>query len=149
MAVKYMHVQRGDLLIGVLATTSSATLAAIWIASPALLASLVLLVQVMTAVAYCSSVITETDGEVSVRYGPGWIRRTIPLREILSCRVVKSALAYGWGVRRGARGYSYQRSQSLAVELRLLSGRRVRLGTDRPLELLNAILIESIAERSR
>jgi hypothetical protein len=144
----YVHVQRGDLLVGVLATTSSATLGAILVAGPYWATSFALFLQLFAAFAFCSSVIQIANGHVLVRYGPGWIGRTIPLRDIVSCGVVRMVFAYGWGIRRTPHGYSYRPSQSIAVKLQLINGRRVRIGTDRPLELVNAILAEITALRS-
>jgi hypothetical protein len=144
----YLHVQRGDLLVGVLATTSSATLGAIFVAGPYWATSLALFLQLFAVLMFCSSVIQIANGHLLVRYGPGWIGRTIPLRDIVSCGIIRSVFSYGWGVRRTSHGYSYRPSQSIAVELQLINGRRVRIGTDRPLELVDAILVESAAERS-
>src|SRR5262245_57225411 len=80
----YHHVQRGDLLIGVLVATSGATLAVILAAGPQLLMFVALLIQLLVTLAFCSSVITITAGNVSIHYGPGWFRRSIALKEIAS-----------------------------------------------------------------
>jgi hypothetical protein len=125
----YMHVQRGDLLVGILATTCSATLVAMWAAGPSLLASIALLLKSMTALAFCSSVVEIANGQLSVRYGPGWINRKIAIRDIVSGGIVISPFAYGWGIRRERRGYSWRLSQAAAIELHLRNSRRVRIGT--------------------
>jgi hypothetical protein len=139
VAHHYLHVQRGDLLIGILATTSSATLGVMFAAGPSLIASVALLVQSVTALAFCSSVVEIANGQLSVRYGPGWVKRKVAIREIVSCGIVISPLAYGWGVRHEARGYSWRLSQAAAVELHLKRGRVVRIGTDRPFKLVEAV----------
>jgi hypothetical protein len=135
----YHCVQRGDLLIGVLVATSSATLAAILAAGPQLLLIVALLLQLLATLAFCSSVITITGGNVSIRYGPGWFRRSVALREIASCRIVRNIFAYGWGMRKAGRRYSIRLSNASAVEFELRNGRRVQIGTDRPLALVEAI----------
>jgi len=135
----YHHVQRGDLLIGVLVATSAATLAGIFAAGPQLLMIVALLLQLLATLAFCSSVITITAGKVSIHYGPGWFRRSIALREIASYRIVRNIFAYGWGMRKAARGYSIRLSNASAVELELRNGRRVQIGTDRPIALVEAI----------
>jgi hypothetical protein len=144
--IAYLHVQRGDLLAGTFATTSAATLGAMWVSEPGLTTTLALMLQLAVALAFCSSVIRVTARELSVQYGPGWIRRTIPLREIVSCRVVRCIYAYGWGVRRTGRRLTWRWSDALALELTLTNGRSVRIGTDQPLGLLNAILINATAD---
>ena len=138
--IRYVHVQRGDLLIGSLATTSAGTVGAMWVAGPSVPVSVALLLQLAVTLAFCSSVIEITNSHIRVSYGAGWIKRGIRLGDIVSVSIVTSVLAYGWGVRRAARGYTYRPSHSLAVELHLKNGRSTRVGTDRPLELVNAIL---------
>jgi hypothetical protein len=135
----YHHVQRGGLLIAVLVATSGATLAAILAAGPQLLMIVALLLQLLATLAFCSSVITITAGNVSVHYGPGWFGRSIALREIASIRIVRNIFAYGWGMRKARRGYSVRLSNASAVELELRNGRRVQIGTDRPIALVEAI----------
>lgn len=146
-SIRYMHVQRGDLLVGTLATTSAGTIGAMWVSGPSLLVSVALLFQLAAALAFCSSVIEVTNTDLFIRYGAGWIKRRVRLEQIMSCRVVTSIFAYGWGVRRAARGYTYRPSHSLALELHLKDGRRTRIGTDRPLGLVNAILLAAQRER--
>jgi hypothetical protein len=135
----YHHVQRGDLLIGVLFATSSATVAAIVAGGPQSLRIVALFLQLLAIIAFCCSVITITADNVSVRYGPGWFRRSIALSEIASIRIVRNIFAYGWGVRKRGRGYSIRLSQASAVEFELRNGRRVHIGTDRPIALVEAI----------
>src|SRR6476660_8835601 len=86
----YHCVQRGDLLIGVLVATSGATLAAILAAGPQLLMIFALFLQLLATLAFCSSVITITAGNVSICYGAGWLRRSIALKEIASIRIVRN-----------------------------------------------------------
>lgn len=135
----YHHVQRGDLLIGVLVATSGATLVAILAAGPQLLLIVALLLQLLATLAFCSSIITITGGNVSIRYGSGWFRRSIALREIASCRIIRNIFAYGWGMRKAGRRYSIRLSNASAVEFELRNGRRVQIGTDRPIALVEAI----------
>src|SRR5262245_53623838 len=136
----YHHVQRGDLLMGALFATSGATLVAILAAGPQPLMIAALFVQLLAALAFCSSVITVTAGNVSIRYGPGWFGRSVALREIASIRIVRNIFSYGWGVRKTGRGYSIRLSNASAVELELRNGRRLQIGTDRPIALVEAIL---------
>ena len=135
----YHHIQRGDLLIGVLFATAGATLVAILAVGPQSLIIVALSLQLLVALAFCSSVIAIKGNNVSIRYGPGWFRRSIGLREIASIRIVRNIFAYGWGVRKTGRGYSIRLSNASAVEFELRNGRRVQIGTDRPIALVEAI----------
>jgi hypothetical protein len=84
--------------------------------------------------------VTVNDQEVDVRYGVGLIKKTIPLDQVESCRKVRNHWIQGWGIRYG-RGYvMYTISGLDAVEL-VLKGkaRKVRIGTDEPDELCEAI----------
>src|SRR5262245_52790792 len=85
----YHHVQRGDLLIGVLVVTSGATVAAILATGPHSWMIVALVLQLLATLAFSSSVITITARNISIHYGPGWFRRSIALREIASWRIVR------------------------------------------------------------
>jgi hypothetical protein len=139
MAERTSTFNAGDLLIGVLVATSGATLAGTFAAGPQLLMIVALLLQLLATLAFYSSVITITAGNVSIHYGPGWFKRSIALKEIGSCRIVRNIFAYGWGMRKTGRGYSIRLSNASAVEFELRNGRRVQIGTDRPIALVEAI----------
>ena len=72
-------------------------------------------------------------------FGPGLIRRTIPLHEIVAARPVHNRWHYGWGIRLTPNGWMYNVSGLDAVELSLASGGSFRIGTDRPGEVVHAL----------
>ena len=74
-------------------------------------------------------------------FGPGWIRRSFPLAEIRSWAVVKNPWWYGWGIHRTPHGWLYNVGGTGAVQLELQDGRRLRLGTDEPERLAEAIQV--------
>ena len=78
-------------------------------------------------------------GEVRCTFGPGLIRRRIPLRDISTASVVRSSPFYGWGLRWIPNGWLWNVSGLDAVELQLSSGRRFWIGTDEPQKLSVAI----------
>jgi len=87
-----------------------------------------------------SALTTEiADGELRCSFGPGWIRRRIPLVSIEDAVVVRNRWWYGWGVRLTPYGWMFNVSGLDAVQLHLRSGRRFRVGTDRPGELARAL----------
>ena len=59
--------------------------------------------------------------------------------EIHSCRVVRNKWWQGFGIRMLSDGWMYNLSGLQAVKLKLKSGAQVRLGTDEPNYLLQAI----------
>lgn len=77
--------------------------------------------------------------DVSLRFGIGVIRKKFPVTGIETAGVVRNPWYYGWGIRKTPDGWLYNVSGLLAVELRMKSGEKYRIGTDDPLGLLNAI----------
>jgi hypothetical protein len=76
---------------------------------------------------------------VVVWFGPGLIRRTLPVADIRDARAVRNKWWYGWGIRLTPHGWLFNVAGLDAVELELASGRKFRIGTDEPQVLLNAI----------
>jgi hypothetical protein len=72
-------------------------------------------------------------------FGIGLIRRSFLLSEIESWTTVTNPWYYGWGIHMMRGGWLYNVSGSQAVELRLVSGKMLRIGTDEPAELCRAI----------
>jgi len=104
---------------------------------PAVIAVLVLLVAVLGM--FCCLTI-EIDGrQLRCFFGPGLIRRTIAVHEIVAARPVRNRWYYGWGIRLTPSGWMFNVSGLDAVELSLASGARFRIGTDRPDELVRAL----------
>lgn len=83
--------------------------------------------------------VTVDDRSVRAAFGPGWIRRTIPLAEIEEVRSVRNRWWYGWGIRLTPHGWLFNVQGLDAVELRLRSGSSFRVGTDDPIGLQRAI----------
>jgi len=79
------------------------------------------------------------EDEVEARFGPGPIRKRFKLNEIESCQVVRNHWYYGWGIRLTPHGVQYTVSGLDAVEIKLRTGRKFRIGTDVPQELEAAI----------
>lgn len=77
---------------------------------------------------------------LTFRFGIGLIRKRIPLARIVEARPVRITWRDGWGIHHTPRGWSYTVSGWDAVEITLVSGQRLRLGTDEPHRLTHAIL---------
>jgi hypothetical protein len=80
-----------------------------------------------------------TDGELRCRFGIGLIRKRFPLRRVVRVETVRNSWLYGWGIRYSPHGWLYNVSGLSAVELSLTDGKSVRIGTDQPDELAEAI----------
>ncbi len=76
---------------------------------------------------------------IEIRFGPGVIRKKFPLKDIVSCQVVKNPWYYGWGIRLIPQGWLYNVSGSYAIELEMKTGKKYRIGTDIPAELKKAV----------
>ncbi len=76
---------------------------------------------------------------IHLKFGIGLIQKTIPLSDISSCKIARSSPLCGWGIRCIGNGWLYNVSGLDAVELSLKNGRRIRIGTDDPQGLMEAI----------
>ncbi len=104
---------------------------------PALAALLVILPLVMVLFGWLT--VEVSDEHVVWWFGPGLIRRRIRVADIRSVAALRNRWYYGWGLRLTPHGWLYNVSGLDAVELELVNGRRVRVGTDEPQELVRAI----------
>jgi hypothetical protein len=77
--------------------------------------------------------------EVRLRFGPGPVGKRFRVADIRDAKVVRNRWWYGWGIRLTPHGWLYNVSGLSAVEIRLDSGKRVRIGTDEPERLKQAI----------
>ena len=83
--------------------------------------------------------VTVNDQIVKIQFGLGIIRKTFPLKEIETYRVVKNPWYYGWGIRFTPRGWLFNVSGFSAIELQMKNGKRYRIGTDDPDNLAKAL----------
>ena len=71
-------------------------------------------------------------------FGPGLFWKTIPLEQIAYCEPFKGVFA-GWGIRFVWNGWLYNVSGLKAVTIVLKSGKKLHVGTDEPVQLIEAI----------
>jgi hypothetical protein len=99
-----------------------------------------LLLIAMAGVFGFSSLTVELDQErLRFWFGPGLFGRAIPLSEISAWSVVQNPWWYGWGIHLTPRGWLYNVSGRGAVELEFVDGHRLRIGSDEPERLSEAI----------
>ncbi|MFC1953996.1 hypothetical protein ACFLU7_00360 [Chloroflexota bacterium] len=139
MIKRYEHTQVGYLIIAVMAAVM------VWIGIVLANAGLnwiaigVLVVIAVVLVLFSSLTVVIREEDLEARFGPGPIRKRFNLSEIESCQVVKNQWYYGWGIRLTPHGVLYNVSGFYAVEIKLRTGKKFRIGTDVPRELEEAI----------
>lgn len=93
----------------------------------------------LVAIALSSMTIEVNESEVSWYFGPGFFRKSLPLEEISRCQKVKNPIWMGFGIHAYGTGWIYNVSGLLGVEIELKGGAFIRLGTDEPNYLVQAI----------
>jgi hypothetical protein len=88
-----------------------------------------------------SLTIEVTETELIWKFGGGWLRKRVPLREIASVKIVRTNVLEGWGIHITRFGWLYNVSGFEAVAITLNSGKRFALGTDEA-EKLASVLVE-------
>jgi hypothetical protein len=72
------------------------------------------------------------DGELQSHFRFNFWTKRVPLASVTGAEVTQSSAWEGWGIRITPRGMLYNVWGTKAVEVRLQSGERLRLGTDEP-----------------
>jgi hypothetical protein len=155
-AIRYRHTQRNlpdspglhAVLIAAASVATTVIFGAYWL--PLSVRIPFVIVPLLIAVQYIfPSLTVQIDGKaVSLRYGRGLFRRTYPVARIAGTGPVKNPWYYGWGIRLTPHGMLYNISGSNAVEILFVDGARVRIGTDEP-DLLRQAIDEAIGRRDR
>jgi hypothetical protein len=80
------------------------------------------------------------DGWLVWSFGPGLIRKRVPLGDIESCEVIRTPWYFGVGIRRTPQGFwLYNVSGTASVRIKLKNGKFFGIGSDRAEELCAAI----------
>ncbi len=139
MIERYKHTQVGYLIIVVMAAVM--VLIGVVLASAGInwIAIGVLVFIAVALVLFSSLTVVIWEEELEVRFGPGLIRKQFKLNEIESYKVVKNHWYNGWGIRLIPHGVLYNVSGFHAVEIKLITGKKYRIGTDVPQELEEAL----------
>jgi hypothetical protein len=91
---------------------------------------LLAVVLVLVAWLFSSLTIEVNESELVSSFGPGFWRKRVPLGDVASVERTTTSTLEGWGIRITPRGMLYNVAGYDAVEVRLATGRRFRLGTD-------------------
>ena len=139
MIERYKHTQVGYLIIAVMAAVM--VLIGVVLANAGInwVAIGVLVFIAVALVLFSSLTVIIGEDEVEARFGPGLISKRFKLNDIESCQIVRNPWYYGWGIRLTPHGVLYNVSGFHAVEIKLRTGKKFRIGTDVPQELEEAI----------
>lgn len=148
MEMIYRHTQVSRPTVGGMGI---AWAAAVWwslrVPDPVVVTTAVLVGSVL--ILFSTLTVTVRDGAMDVFFGPGLIRRRIPLRRIREVRVVKTPWYYGWGIRLIPTGWLWNVSGLDGVEVQFVDGHRFRVGSDEPNRLAEALVREMRAVERR
>ena len=139
MIKQYQHIQIGYLMIIVY------TLGILFIACPMAIYGfnwitfVALIILGVCLVLFATLTVVIDEDVLEIRFGPGVIRKKFPLKDIESCRIVKNPWYYGWGIRLTPHGWLYNVSGFHAVEIKMKTGKKYRIGTDVPNDLEKTI----------
>jgi hypothetical protein len=135
----YRHTQFGWVIIGSIAATLLCVIPLV--AVPGAPGGVVLLAGILVLAGLAFSTLTvEVDAsEIRIRFTGGLVRKRVALAELRAQRVVRNPWLYGWGIHKIPGGWIWNVSGLDAVELLLVDGRVLRVGTDEPEALARAI----------
>jgi hypothetical protein len=147
MASRYRHTQPGYITLG--ATGAAIGLLTTGLSRGAATAGLIPAAALLGGVGLLMSRLTVeiADGELRIAFGPGWTVKRVRVAEIESVAAVRNPWWYGWGIRLTPRGTLYNVSGRDAVEVRLRTGKRFRVGTDEP-QVLERALRDAVEEHA-
>lgn len=142
---EYEHTQPGTLIrlsigggavaLGILAIVLSATGAV----EGAIICAVMAVVFVFLLCLFHSLAVRVSRDDVAIAFGIGVVRKSFIVDDIQSVSGVRNHWYNGWGIRKIRGGWLYNVSGWDAVQIDLTDGRKYRIGTDEPRELLMAI----------
>ena len=136
--VTYRHTQFGWFTLGTTLLVFPVAAAALWSSDPATLVFASIAI-VLVGLLFGWLTVDIDNRRLLIKMGIGLIRRAIPLNNIRAFAPVTNRWYYGWGVRLTPYGMLYNVSGLRAVEILFENGRRVRIGTDEPDALMQAL----------
>jgi len=139
MSIYYKHVQFGTLTVSLL------------VAAIVLLALLgfiiewhtvtigVLLTLLVCGALFYSLTVEISNDHLGIHFGVGIVKKRFEIKDIEKAYPVRNRWYYGWGIRLIPHGWLYNVSGLDAIEIVMSSGKRYRIGTDQPNELMQAV----------
>lgn len=100
---------------------------------------LVLAILALVNAAFSSLTVAISQEKLEFWFGVGIWHKRHHLYDIAACAVVKNSWWNGWGIRWTPHGWLYNVAGSDAVEILFTNGKKIRIGTDEPQRLADAI----------
>ena len=97
-------------------------------------------VMMVSSFAFSSLTITVRDGQLSWWFGPGIVKKTVPLASVESAEPTTTSIINGWGIHPTGRGWLYNVAGRQAVLITQQDGKSFLLGTDEPDSLAQVIM---------
>jgi len=126
---RYQHTQIGHAIVWSLLAIILIVNGGLGHHAPPLAVSIMLLV---CLILFYRLNVTIDDEMLCASFGPGIIRKRVPLVDIVSCEPIRIRWWYGWGIHVTPCGWLYNVSGFDAVAITLRDGRKLALGTDDP-----------------
>lgn len=95
--------------------------------------------QLILYILFATLTVTIDDRYLTVKFGPGLVRKRFDLKEIAVANEARNRWWFGLGINYMFKRWFYNVHGLDAVEIRMNDGRHYRIGTDRPHELKRAI----------
>ena len=89
---------------------------------------------------FSSMTIEVNESEITWFFGPGAFKNTLPLEEVAECKKVRNPFWMGYGIHSFGTGWIYNVSGLWGIEIERKDGTLLRLGSDQPNYLLQAIV---------
>jgi hypothetical protein len=138
--LRYEHTQVGTLLILAVMAVIVIILASMFLYGPVPVPLLVLCLMAFLLAIMSHLTVSVSADTIRIRFGPvGLVQKEWRLIEIVSATPVTNPWYYGYGLRWTPHGPLYNIAGRTAVEILLQSGKKVRIGTDEPEALAEAI----------
>ncbi len=93
------------------------------------------IVLILALVNFATLTVSVDDERIRLHFGPGLIRKSFPLKEIVSTSVVTNPWYAGWGIRLIPDGWLFNVSGTRGIELQMRNGSKYRIGSAEPEEL--------------
>jgi hypothetical protein len=139
VAAVYSHTQSAALIrVTVGGSAVAVALFALYGNEPVILLAVGLPLAIV-AVLFGSLTVTIDTSTLTWHFGPGFWKKRLALSDIATVEAVRNPWWYGWGIHLTPRGWLYNVSGSEAMEITLTSGRTLRIGTDEPGKLVQAL----------
>lgn len=142
---EYQHIQPGYLIMVIMFSVVSFALSFSYSEYPKVdqieisIVAIIGLFCLIVGIIFSSLSIKVKEDSLSWHFGFKFWHKQVKIDEITSCVVVKNSILSGFGIRMMGSGWLYNVSGLLAVEVVLKSGKTIRLGTDEPEYLAQAI----------